>query len=170
MHSRRVILGLTATLLILASGCTVRPLHSSAGLNAGLTKSVSIQSVDTRVEQQVRNRLLFLLNGGERQPAAPDYIAQLTVSSSTSGILKTRNTNDDSDNSASRVTLRGVLSLSSSDGEIIGTYRRSAIALFDRSTQQFANARAEIDAQNRAADELAETFRAILLTKIPAGN
>lgn len=170
MHSRRVILGLTATLLILASGCTVRPLHSSAGLNTGLTKSVSIQSVDTRVEQQVRNRLLFLLNGGERQPAAPDYIVRLDISSSTAGILTTQNTRDDSDNSAARVTLSGYMELLDSDGKTIDAYQRTAIALFDFSTQQFANSRAKIDAQNRAADELAETFRAILLTKIPAGS
>lgn len=170
MQTRRVILGLTATFLVLASGCTVKPLHSNAGLNAGLTKTVSIESVDTRVEQQVRNRLIFLVNGGDAQPSAPEYIANLQVSSSTAGILSARNTRDDSDNSASRVTLTGVMQLSTSDGEIVGEYKRTAIALLDRSTQQFANARAEIDAQNRAASELAETFRAILVSKIPSGN
>ncbi|MEM5502026.1 hypothetical protein WNY59_10535 [Ahrensia kielensis] len=168
MKTRRVILGLTATLLIMASGCTVKPLHSNAGF--GLTKSVSIESVNSRVAQQVRNRLIFLVNGGESQPASPEYIARLTVSSSTAGILTARNTSNDSDNSASRVTLTGTLQLSTSDGEIVGNYKRTAIALLDTSTQQFANTRAQIDAQDRAAVELAETFRAILISKIPAGQ
>ncbi|WP_051540844.1 hypothetical protein [Ahrensia sp. 13_GOM-1096m] len=168
MKTRRVILGLTATLLIMASGCTVKPLHSNTGL--GLTKSVSIESVNSRVAQQVRNRLIFLVNGGESQPASPEYIARLTVSSSTAGILTARNTSNDSDNSASRVTLTGTLQLSTSDGEIVGNYKRTAIALLDTSTQQFANTRAQIDAQDRAAVELAETFRAILISKIPAGQ
>ena len=58
-------------LLVLAlalglAGCQFEPLHgsrSASGTATGLGH-VGVASVDNRVAQQVRNRLLFLLNGG----------------------------------------------------------------------------------------------------------
>jgi LPS-assembly lipoprotein len=47
-------------------------------------------------------------------------------------------------------------------GEIIKTGHRSAVALVDFPGQEYAKVRATLDAENRAAHELAELIRADL--------
>ena len=64
----------------------MRPLYSDAGLEtsgvlattAGL-KSISIDPVNTRYGQQVRNNLIFYFNGGAGQPEDPKYRMKLIV-------------------------------------------------------------------------------------------
>ena len=62
-----------AGLLLLGAlaGCQVRPLYSTGGNSEAILSSIGISEADTRVEQQVRNNLIFLLAGGAGEPAQP---------------------------------------------------------------------------------------------------
>jgi len=71
---------LTAALAVLSS-CQFEPLygnHSVSGGSSGQLSSVTVGDVDTRVAQQVRNHLLFMLNGGNA-PVETKYKAVLRV-------------------------------------------------------------------------------------------
>ena len=69
------LVALTAALGALA-GCQVRPLYSEGASGAPAQKLASIQisDADTRVAQEVRNRLIFLVGGG-----AGDLLADVRI-------------------------------------------------------------------------------------------
>lgn len=164
MLARRQLLALIAGLAFTVSGCTVEPLHSSSAEGAAEKPDVFIEQVNSRVAQQVRDRLIFLLQGGSRQSETAAVRAKLTISSSASGILSVQRDSSDSDTTASRLLLTGTITLRDSQtGEELKTYTRQSFASFDRSTQQFANDRAQIEAENRAAAELAAELRNLVL-------
>ncbi len=160
MIARRNLLGMAGTLLLFASSCTVQPLLSQNSISSTANIGVSIEPVETRVAQQVRNRLIFLLNGGPSEPVDPIYTATLSVGTQARGLLNVQPDPNDSDTSAVSLTLIGTLVLNSSDEDQPGIkFDGRALASFDQSTQIFANSRAFIDAENRAAAELAEQLR-----------
>lgn len=149
------------------AGCTVQPLHSSGTSTSSPVNDVAIEPVDTRLEQQVRNRLIFLLNGGEAEPTAPRYIATLEVTSNTSNLVEAERAAGDVDTTLASTTISGTLSLTdTSTGSVNKTFTREARVSYDKSTQLFANSRAEIDAENRAAVLLAEELRNLILAYI----
>ena len=51
---------------LMLTACQFQPLHGGGSVSSasGGLSAVGVASVDTRVGQQVRNHLLFLLNGG----------------------------------------------------------------------------------------------------------
>lgn len=153
----------------LLSACTFQPMHGSTGAVSDTSLSnVGVQEVDTRVGQQVRNHLLFLLKGG--QDYSQDlYEARLLVSSST------RQT---SVQPGVRGTTAGYVVVTASyalinaqTGKRVAGGSRNGFASFDRTTQNFANERAERDAENRAGKAVAEQLRLAIasdLTRLPA--
>lgn len=154
-------------LLLGTAGCTVKPLYSGTGT----VQNVSVTEADTRVGQQVRNRLLFLLNGSGATPSNPEYEAKITVSSSAAGVLKATTDIPESPSiSLSRMDVSGTLTITKiGKTETLASYRRVKSASYDQSTQGFANNRARIDAEDRAAAELAEEFN-ILVTSFVKGR
>jgi LPS-assembly lipoprotein len=72
---RLLILGPLLALLLITSACTVRPLYGEAsgsiGAGGGLG-SIAVNPVTSRYAQEVRNHLIFGLNGGAGQPAPID--------------------------------------------------------------------------------------------------
>ncbi len=160
MIARRNLLGMAGTLLLIASGCTVQPLLSQDRTSGTDNVGVSIDAVSSRVAQQVRNRLIFLLNGGAPEPAVPEYTATLSVKKQQRGLLNVQSDTNDSDTKAVSVVLFGSLVLNSNDPTMTNIkFNGRALASYDQSTQLFANSRAVIDAENRAAAELAEQLR-----------
>ena len=156
------------------AACTVQPLYSTApGSNvspaAAALASVDVKPIRTRVGQQVRNELLFLLHGGGTGTASPNYIADLAVSVSDTAVFSTPAPDGVTEITSQRLTLTGTIRLTSTiDGALIGTQTRRATASYDSTRQQFANDRAKRDAENRAARELAEQLRAAIVTSLPA--
>ena len=161
---RRGIVALAACLAagLALGGCTVRPLYATVGdpaierpgAAAGL-RSIAIPPVNTRYGQQVRNQLIFLFNGGAGQPAQPVYTMALAVSE----VLEDTNVVSVPNNSratSGTVRLFAIYTLTDSAGKPVMTGTRNVFASFDRSTQEFAVPRARIDAETRAARELAE--------------
>lgn len=154
-------------LLLALGGCTVQPLNAARPApsiaNGSGQSSVSdilarteVAAVNNRVAQQVRNRLLFAMNGGR---ALPDgrYSVQLTVSHVTQ-LLSIQRSSLAPTSAQVRVTA-GYSLVDKSSGSLVAKGTRIALAAYDRTPQSFSNLRAQRDAQNRAAHEVAEQLR-----------
>ena len=164
MHRRqslRVLSGIAA--LIVLSGCTVQPLNGNRSAAYRGDALYYVEPVNTRVGQQVRNALIFGLNGG-RNPAEAPYRIKLLVTSSARDVAV--ETSRQAPTSA-RVRVDTAWTLTRRDGpeqpaampEIVASGERTAVAAYDRTVQRFANKRALQDAENRAAAEAAERVR-----------
>ena len=147
------------------SGCTVQPLYGSGGGSfsspqSSVLSTVSVEQVNTREAQQVRNHLIFLLGGGSGEPASPAYKVRLGVSSQTQSSASVQPAVAiEREPTAGRVVMTSAYELVDlATGQVIASGKRQASASFDKSRQEFAIVRAERDAQDRAARELAETL------------
>jgi LPS-assembly lipoprotein len=154
--------GLISCLLAAASlsACTFQPLYAPSasvdGIEVNGLSQVGVSEVDSRVGQQVRNHLLFLLHGGN-DISEPLYDARLQV---TSFERRTAANTALSDTTAGFVTVTTSYSLiDTSNQKRVAGGSRKASAYFDRTSQIFANQRAVRDAENRAGKEVAEEIR-----------
>lgn len=145
--------GLAAALaLVLLAGCQARPLY---GTITGEKQSVSVSVANSRVEQIVRNELVLGF-GGEQQGSA--YRLDLTVSSNVGGILPG---GVDNEFSAARATVTANYVLTTvATGQTIASGSRIADAQLDLPSQQFAQVRAKLEAEDRAAHAVAALVRA----------
>lgn len=157
-------IGASLVFLSLLAGCQVRPLYSEAsGVDAGL-KSVEFSEATTRVEQQVRNALIFHTGRGAGEAVAPQYRVTLAVTSSVVGALYDQASDTPA---AGRIVVTADYNLAHADsGQTIKSGKRSAVALADFPAQHFATSRAVRDAEDRAARELAEILRAEIAAAI----
>jgi len=146
-------------LLGAVAGCQVRPLYSTPAMAEGKLASIEISEAGgNRVEQQVRNELVFLLGGGAGEPRNAAYRLELHVTSSALGVL-----NDVATDTmrAGRILVSADYNLARAEtGETVASGKRSASAMVDFPAQEFAKLRAIRDAENRAAREAAEFVRA----------
>lgn len=148
----------------LAGGCTVRPMLATAPDDAGASytsqlSSISIAEVNERFAQEVRNHLIFLLNGGAGQPANPAYRLNLSVTRSVVAAVRVQS-GGIHEPTAGNVQLTGRYTLvDAATGATVAQGTQQATASFDRPRQEFAVVRAIEDAENRAARELAEFIR-----------
>lgn len=152
---RAVVFALGATFALAA--CTVQPLYGPTPTGEAVTTAldrISIDPVDTRIAQEVRNRLLFVLGGG-RQEAA-HYRMKLTVTAAESALGVTPVETAPTYSITVSATYE-VRSLATDQIVLRGTSRGTAS--FDRITQVYANTRAKLDAENRAAIQTATDIR-----------
>jgi LPS-assembly lipoprotein len=165
--------------LVAISACTVQPLYSDRAVtNPTVTGSIgselaaiSIKPAANRVGQEVRNDLLFLFYGGNAAPAAPRYTLTLSVSaySEASATIQVNTVNEPT---AAIETVRASYKLVDSTGKPVSSGNRQFSASYDVPRQEFAAYRAQRDAENRAARELAELLRLAIaqdLSRAPAG-
>jgi LPS-assembly lipoprotein len=157
--------GLAAALVLVGlsvGACTVQPLYgegpaspAAGGVRQQLA-SVAIKEVDTRYAQEVRNHLIFGFGGGAGQPANPRYTMNLLVLKTAARTATVQRTTSDNEPTAGAISLVGTYTLIDTEtGQTVARGKRSAVASFDRPSQTFAEDRAERDAENRAARELA---------------
>ncbi|MGH2341303.1 LPS assembly lipoprotein LptE [Segnochrobactraceae bacterium EtOH-i3] len=162
---RALLAGLGAGLAGLVSACTVQPLHGSApsastvageGADAlpptGELSRVELQSPRNRVEQQFTNELSFRLTGGANAPK-PAYALRFTLTKSESAISIER-TIDTPAAYLLYLTVSFVLS-DIETGRTLMMGSTFATASYDFSDQRFANQRAVINAEDRAAKVMA---------------
>lgn len=155
----RQLTALAMVALVALAGCTVQPLYAptAAGTSpVAALGNISIDPVGDRVSQEVRNRLIFALNGGKGQPASAPYHMRLVVTSSESALGVTPIATAP----AYSVTVAATYEVRSVAGDKIllrDTVRQSAS--YDRVNQAYANERALLDAQNRAAGLVADVIR-----------
>jgi LPS-assembly lipoprotein len=148
--------------LPLASACTIKPLYSnpaSYGAQAGVTadlSSIAIKPVEPRYAQQVRNHLIFLFNRGAGQPAAAAYTLTLAVTAAHESAAVVQ-IGDDNEPTAGTVTMRAYYTLTgATSAEVIASGQRQIMSSYDVPRQEFAAYRARLNAEDRAARELAE--------------
>lgn len=158
-----------AAMVCAVAGCTVQPLYNggaSSAMGADVTPdmrsklaSVSIEPASGIFQQTVRNRLIFLLGGGVGEPQYPVYKLRLGLTTDTVSAV-TVDVGEKTDRtgrpSAGSVRATSNYVLLNNQGKPVANGKRTVFASFDRPRQEFANLRAERDAQKRAADELAE--------------
>ncbi len=148
---------ITILALIALSACQFQPLHGdrTTSQGAGL-EQVGVSSVNSRVGQQVRNHLLFIMNGGfASNEKTHEAKLRVTFSNKQLAALPSQQ-----DSTAGTVTVRASYDLIDlKSGEVIASGLRDAIASYDRTGQVLANNRAIRDAENRAAKETAEALR-----------
>ena len=152
----------------MVSACTVQPLYGTAAggghVSATLAK-ISIDAVDDRVAQQVRNNLIFGLAGG-KEVGDPIYKMKLTVNTSQSELglthIEAAPTYTVTVTATYEITKAG-----STDVIAKGTARGSAS--YDRMNQVFANVRARVDAENRAAVAAADNIRIRVAAAVARG-
>ncbi|MGJ0557733.1 LPS assembly lipoprotein LptE [Methylocystis sp.] len=158
-----------AVSLAVPAGCTVTPLYSNASAQAGAgagvaadLSSIAIKPVETRYAQEVRNHLIFLLNGGSGQPPAARYTLALRVTAlnESAAVVQIAEENEPT---AGTVTLITSYALTDNEtGEAVSNGTRQISASYDKPRQEFAALRAQRDAEDRAARELAELLRLTL--------
>lgn len=134
------------------AGCQVQPLYGNL---SGDSQSVSVSRVDSRVEQVVRNELV--LGFGGEQPSGA-YTLDIDATAAVAGILPG---GLDNEFSAARTTVTATYVLKTTQtGEVVKRGTRSADAQLDLPSQNFAQERAKIEAENRAAKAVAAQVRA----------
>lgn len=153
--------------LALVSACTVRPLYSNAPISPGSRTSanselasIAIKPVKSRYAQQVRNNLIFGFGRGAGEPASPVYSLDLGVTEAVESAALVQVGTDEDEPTAGSVTLTAAYRLADAKtGVVISSGKRSVTSSFDKPRQEFASYRAQIDAENRAARELAEALQ-----------
>jgi LPS-assembly lipoprotein len=158
-------LAIVAAFTLLAA-CTVRPLYSDgvveAGAAAGLPgrlASVSVKAVDTRVGLQVRNHLIFLLNGGAGEPASPAYTIDTGVTVGRARAATVQLTRDSEPTAAVVTVTSNYKIIDTATGLVVASGRRSMNASYDVPRQEYAALQAAKNAEDRAAREVAELLR-----------
>lgn len=155
--SKTIRLGLIAGLASILAGCQATPLYSSATSTA--LPTLEISDADDRLEQVVRNQLVFL-NSGTSKQAASDYQLDLDVTQRASGVL---DSGTDNNFTAGTMVVSATYKLTKLSAEgTIHAGKRSSTALYDLPDQEFAKIRALRDAEERAGRELAELIYADL--------
>jgi LPS-assembly lipoprotein len=162
-------LAFAAATAFMLSACTVQPLYGptpTGNTVANTISAVAIDQVDTRVAQVVRNKLIFDLDGGQ-EPATPLYRMKLSVSSAESALGVT----PIEAAPAYSLTVQATYEVTSiATGQIVIRGTARGTASFDRITQAYANTRARIDAEDRAATEAADDIRIRLATAAAKGT
>lgn len=156
-----LVLALLGSVLAL-SGCQVRPLYADASTGSisadgapstrQSLREIDIADARDRQEQVFRNALVFNLQGGGG-PAEVNYRLTYRMAVQEQRIALERVTG-----TPTAYQVRGQLSYLLEDadtGEVLVTDRVSAIASYDRSSQNFANVRARRDGEDRVGNELA---------------
>lgn len=164
-------IALVAGLGLSLSACQVRPLYST-NTATGQTLSSELASIEIapakdRLEQEIRNNLIFSFTGGG-EAASPLYRLEYDVNNYTddldiesgSGLAKTTRV---------RLTVTYKL-IQLSDKTTATTGSSFFTADFSRTEQRFANDRALRDAENRAAEQVANDIHLRLAAYFAAGT
>jgi LPS-assembly lipoprotein len=164
---RKAAIGMAALLAL--SACTVQPLYAptlSGSSAVSALSQIAIEQVGTRVAQEVRNKLIFALSGGS-EPTAPAFRMRLFVSSAESALGVT----PIEAAPAYSVTVSATFEVKTvATGEIVLRGTSRGTASFDRVSQIYANTRARLDAENRAAALAADDIRIRLASAAARGT
>ena len=150
---------LAAIAAMALAACTVQPLYAptAAGTSvAAALGDIYILPSGDRVGQEVRNQLIFALNGGKGQPSNARYRMKLSVSSSANAL----GVNPISKAPAYSMHVDATYELRSvADDKIVYRATSRQSASYDVVNQQYANDRAKRDAEDRAASLVADDIR-----------
>jgi len=164
--SRRAMLGTMALALTGLAGCTnVRPLYGSGGADAtggGDLAEIRFAPMSDRLGQRLRNELIRLITpSGE--PVDPLYRMTLSLNVSENNVLVRSNSDVDRKTLSLSVTYK-ILDMDS-DEEVFAGNAFGDVS-FNRVRSEYANIRARRDAENRAANIVAEQIRSTVAARL----
>lgn len=164
--TRRAVVGGLGTVLIGLGACSdVRPLYGSGGADltdGGDLAAIAFAPMSDRVGQRLRNELIRLITpSGE--VAAADYRMTLQINVSESDVLTGTTSDVDRKTLSLSVTYK---ILNADSGEEIFTGNAFGDVSFNRVTSEYANIRARRDAENRAANIVAEQIRSTVAARL----
>lgn len=140
------------------TGCAFQPLYGTTASGTSLNevmKSVKIQPIPGRVGQKLRNELIFQTTGGGSQPVT-EYTLEVAVRESVRAI----NVEISGDSQGQIYMLDTKFKLvRAADGKTVFEGSSSGRAAFDKFDSIFANTRARIDAEGRAAKTVADSIK-----------
>ena len=151
-------LGLTAVFSPLLAGCQFQPLYGSSPGGESLKdamKSVVIAPIPGRVGQRLRNELIFANTGGG-YAGKPKYRLQIAIREHITAILVERT--GDAEGQLYNLDASFKLFRIGGDKALLEGESTSRAA-YDKFEQIFANTRARIDAENRAARTIADGIK-----------
>ena len=167
MWSSKALTISTALLAMFVSGCTIEPLNASradssvaSGAVSNSTRTIlqqtEVEAVTDRVSQQVRNQLLFAMNGGTLLPNGK-YRVKLRVERNVKNVAIETSSRAPT---ASQVTIKTNYALvDKSAGKTVKQGFRQVIVPYENTPQSFAKQRAQREAENRAAAQMAQQLR-----------
>jgi len=159
--AKRASLALFLAGVTLAAGCQVRPLYAPTPTGQTVQadlRTVEVEPPTTRAEQVFRNVLLFGIDDGVPAPIRYRLTYGMSLTSSSVGIETVTGVP-----TAYQITATLRYSLADEEtGKVVTDGTISTIASYDRSSQVFANIRAERDAEDRAATTLAGILKSRL--------
>lgn len=171
-HSKRPTASLGLALAIAAAllaGCTdFRPLYGSldgAGQSGGVgakLRTIEVAVAGSRVDQQLRNQLVFGFGGGGGEPEKPVYRLSIRLIENAIPVGVERLEDIPAAYLLQLNANYAIVEIAS--GKTITTGTSFANASYDFSRQRFANVRAQRDAENRVAGTIAADIR----TKVAA--
>ncbi len=158
MIARRRPMIMASLLLLPLAGC-FQPLYGPSALGTGNGSSrlsgIEVGEIPDRIGHFLQAELQFQLGGGQIT-SSPQYRIEVRTRQSTQVAIVNRNT-DRADSAAQLVFADFILK--SKDGTTVTSGTVSAVASYDRSSQQFANLRASRNAEERTAKLLAEQIK-----------
>ena len=163
-------LGVLAMALALGA-CSVQPLYGpasftdSGAVQQTLTR-ISVAQVNDRVGQQVRNRVIFQMTGG-KAITDPLYHMTLTVTSREQGMGITVTEASPIYNVIVQATF-AVKKVGTDEVLVSGTSRASAS--YNYVNQIYANTRAKLDAENRAAEQVGNEIAIRVAAAVARGS
>jgi LPS-assembly lipoprotein len=162
-------LGVATLLTMTAGGCGFHPLYGDTASGQSLNevmKSVEIPAFGGRVAQRIRNELLYIQTGGAGDGAKKQYRLDIAMRE------ELRNTLVDISGAPGGqiVELDTEFRLVRlADNKVVFNGKATGRAAFDRNASVYANMQAQQDAENRAAQTIAETIR-VRLAAYLSGN
>ncbi len=164
--SRRAILGTLALALTGLAGCTnVRPLYGSGGADAtggGDLTEISFAPMSDRLGQRLRNELIRLITpSGE--VVNPLYRMTLSLNISENNVLVRSNSDVDRKTLSLSVAYK-ILDAETDEEVFVGN--AFGDVSFNRVRSEYANIRARRDAENRAANIVAEQIRSTVAARL----
>ncbi len=140
-----------------AAGCGFQPLYAERTDGTSTVDALDglkVAPIKGRVGQQLRNQLIFLAGGGE-EPINPIYRLDIALRQSARSIL----VQVDGEASGRLLVLRANYRLTDLATKTeIAKGSGAAQAAFEKFDEVYANQRAQRDAENRAAKELARSI------------
>lgn len=163
--------GVLVAAALALGACSVQPLYGpsnftdGSSVQANLTR-ISVGEVTDRVGQQVRNRVIFQMAGG-KVISDPLYHMTLNVTSREVGLgitaIEASPVYSVQVQATFKVTRNGT-------DEVLVSGTSRASASYNRVNQIYANTRAKIDAENRAAEQVGNEIAIRVAAAIAAGS
>jgi LPS-assembly lipoprotein len=151
---------LAVALMLPVAACSgLHPLYGDSGLTRGSIE-IAYAKPANRLEQIIYQDLALRL-GKSRGGDAPEL--EVTASQSSRALAAG---NIVSPNRQRQMTVSATITLTSADGKVLFSGRRSAAADYTTNSQVLANQAAETEAAERAAKALADTIRLSLLAAL----